>query len=189
MKSRRRLFRTGQHPALSKWKRSMQATVAFFAALILWIVMCAQPSATQLNPDFLVANIDPTVSPREDFFQYANGAWLKRNPIPEDQARWGIWSVVSEDIYSRLRRISEEAAAKKAPHGSSEQLIGDFWFTGMDSTTINKQGLAPLQPDLDRIDRIQSIRDLIDFVAILHKRHMLVDSYNQTHALFYDQVE
>jgi putative endopeptidase len=167
----------------------MRATVAFFAALILWIVTSAQPSATQPKPDFLVANIDPTVSPREDFFQYANGEWLKRNPIPEDQARWGIWSVVWEDIYSRLRRISEEAAAKKAPRGSSEQLIGDFWATGMDSAKVNKQGLAPLQPDLDRIDRIRSIEDLIDFVAVLHKRSMLTDSWIQPRVLFYGRVE
>jgi len=168
---------------------SMKRTVGLFTALILYVATL-QPAAAQSNQDFLVANIDATVSPHEDFFQYANGAWLKRNPIPDDAATWGIWNLASEDIYSRLRRISEEAAAKKAPRGSVERLIGDFWFTGMDAATINKQGLAPLQPDMNRIDRIRSIRDLIDFVAILHKRRTLIDAwFDQPSALFSDRVE
>ena len=172
---------------LAKGWHLMKPTVAFFAALILWMAT-VQPSAAQSKQDFLAANIDPTVSPREDFFQYANGEWLKRNPIPDDQGRWGIWNVVSEDVYARLRR-SEEAAAKNAPRGSVERLVGDFWFTGMDAATINKQGLAPLQPDMDRIDRIRSISDLIDFVAVLHKRRMLTDSWEQSRVLFYGRVE
>jgi putative endopeptidase len=165
----------------------MKPTVAVFAALTLWMATI-QPSAAQPKQDFLTANIDPTVSPREDFFQYANGEWFKRNPIPEDRGRWGIWSVVSEGIASRLRRISEEAATKKAPRGSIEQLIGDFWFTGMDSATVNKQGLAPLQPDLDRIDRIRSVRDLIDVVAIFHKRDQFIGN-PWYRVLFFGHVE
>ena len=172
-----------------KCRHSIKPTVAFFITLILWIGI-VQPSAAQSRQDFLTANIDTIVSPREDFFQYANGAWLKRNPIPEDAARWGIGNLTSEDIYARLRRISEEAAVKKAPRGSVERLIGDFWFTGMDAATINKQGLAPLQPDMGRIDRVHSIRDLIDFVAILHKRRTLIDAwFDQPSALFSDRVE
>jgi len=163
----------------------MKPTVSLFAALILWVATL-QPAAAQPKQDFLAANIDTTVSPQEDFFQYANGAWFKRNPIPEDAGRWGIWSLAGEDIASRLRRISEEAATKKAPRGSIEQLIGDFWFTAMDSATVNKQGLAPLQPDLDHIDRIRSIRDLIDVVAIFHNRDQ---SLRYGGVLFFGHVE
>jgi putative endopeptidase len=165
----------------------MQRTVAFVAALILWVATL-QPAAAQPKQDFLAANIDTTVSPREDFFQYANGAWFKRNPIPEDAGRWGIWNLAGEDIASRLRRISEEAATKKAPRGSIEQLIGDFWFTAMDSTTVNQQGLAPLQPDLDRINRIRSIRDLIDVVAIFHNRDQPITN-PWYRALFFGHVQ
>ena len=174
MRSPKRMFQHRLHRVLaSSCRLSMKPTVAFFAVLILWLATL-QPSAAQPKQDFLAANIDPTVSPREDFFQYANGGWFKRNPIPADEGRWGIRKLAEEEIYSRLRRISEEAAAKKAPPGSDERLIGDFWSAGMDSLRLNKQGLTPLQPDLDRIDRIRSIRELIDFVAVLHDRNMNV---------------
>jgi len=148
----------------------MKSTVPFFAVLILWMATSVQPSAAQTKQDFLAANIDLTVSPQDDFFQYANGGWFKRNPFPENYAVWGISNVASDEILARQRRVSEEAAAKKAPRGSIEQLIGDFWFTGMDVATVNKQGLAPLRRDLDSIERIRSISDLIDFAAILNKR-------------------
>lgn len=148
---------------------------AFSAVLVLWIATGGHPLMAQVGQDFLGANIDTTVSPRDDFFQYANGAWLKRNPIPEDQGRWGIWNVRLEDLYSRLRRASEAVAASPAPRGSVEQLIGDFWFAAMDSAAINRQGLAPLRPDLERIDAIRSTGDVIDVVAILHRRNFLLE--------------
>src|SRR6185436_12103704 len=133
----------------SETPRSPQSILAIFVALIVSLALLAQPlTAQHSKQDFLAANIDRTVSPRDDFFQYANGEWLKRNPIPPDQSSWGRSNVISEDLYARLRRVSEEAAAKKAPRGSSEQLIGDLWFTAMDAATLNKHGLAPLRPDL-----------------------------------------
>ncbi len=168
-----------------KLLRCIRPTVALVATMTLWTTVSAQPSATQAKQDFLTANIDPNVSPREDFFQYANGGWLKSNPIPADAARWGIGNVKSDTIYSQLRRISENAAAKKAPRGSDEQLIGDFWSTGMDVATVNKQGLKPIQSELDLINRIRSVRDLIDLVATLHKREMLVDSYIQPRGVLF----
>ena len=137
-------------------------------------VSSALPWTTAAQQDVLAA-IDRTGSPRDDFFQYANGEWLKRHPIPDDQARWGVANLISDEVYSQIRRISEDAAAKSARRGSAEQLIGDFWATGMDVATINRQGLSPLQADLDRIDKIQSIADVIDVVATMHRRTMLID--------------
>src|SRR3954468_7264881 len=160
-----------------KWCAFMQRSVGFSAALVLCAATGARTLAAQRKPDFLTANIDSTVSPREDFFQYANGAWLKRNPIPAGASRWGIWNVVSAEVDSRLRRVNEDAAAKKAPKGSPEQLIGDFWLTGTDSVTITRQGLAPLQPDFERIDRIRTIPDLIDVVAEFHTREQFIGGF------------
>lgn len=134
----------------------------------------------------LSVNIDPAVSPRDDFFQHANGEWLRRNPIPEDQTRWGISNVVSQEIYAQLRRISEEAASKTAPRGSAEQLIGDVWATGMDAATINAQGLTPLRPDLERIEQIRSLDDLMEVVATLHRRNMLADDYFVRQRVLFD---
>ena len=141
----------------------------------MWIATSGHPLVAQVRQDVLAANIDTTVSPRDDFFQYANGAWLQRNPIPADQGIWGIWNVRGEALDGRLRRASEAAAASSAPRGSVEQLIGDFWIAAMDSSAINRQGLAPLQPDLERIDAIRSTGDVIDVVAILHRRNFLLE--------------
>src|SRR5215213_7639703 len=85
------------------------------------------------KPDVLAVNMDSSVSPAQNFFQFANGGWIKRNPIPDDQGSWGIGNLVIEENLERLRQISEKAAAAKAAQGSSEQKIGDFWATAMDS--------------------------------------------------------
>ena len=156
----------------SDWPYILRRVALSITALL---AVSSAPWATSAQPDILAANIDRTASPRDDFFQYANGEWLKRHPIPDDQARWGVANVISNEVYTQIQRISEDAAAKKAHRGSAEQLIGDCWATGMDATTINKQGLSPLRPDLDRIDRIQSITDVIDVVASMHRRTMLID--------------
>jgi putative endopeptidase len=186
-----RLVWRSRYPAPApRWPYLASLTAALYITVLLSLAMSAPPSASQVAQDSLSVNIDPTVSPREDFFRYAGGEWLRRNPIPEDQARWGIWNVASDEIYARLRTICEKAAARRAARGSAEQLVGDVWATGMDSAAINKQGLAPLKPDLDRIGEIRSVRDLIDVVAMLHRRNMLVDSFFvRQRVLFDDGVE
>src|SRR5256885_2279701 len=92
-----------------------------------------QPPATKAAPreDILVVNMDTTVNPGDDFFTYANGGWLKRNPIPASESAWGIGNLVRDELYVQLRTIDEAAAQKKAPPGSDEQKIGDFWTTAM----------------------------------------------------------
>ena len=120
-------------------------------------------------PDFLAENIDTTVNPASDFFAYANGGWIKKNPIPSDQSAWGIGYLVQEDIYSRLRTINEKAAAEQSAPGSISQKIGDFWFSGMDSAGIERQGLAPLMPALLQIRKIYNLQTLMREAAELHK--------------------
>ncbi len=121
------------------------------------------------NVDVLVANMDSTVSPSQDFFLFANGGWIVKNPIPGDQGSWGIGNLVVEENLKRLRELSEKAAATKAAPGSTEQKIGDFWATAMDSVTIEQQGLQPLKPYLDRIDAITDVASLIATTAALKK--------------------
>ncbi len=120
-------------------------------------------------PDFLAENIDTTVNPASDFFAYANGGWIKKNPIPSDQSAWGIGYLVQEDIYTRLRSINEKAAAEQSASGSISQKIGDFWFSGMDSASIERQGLAPLMPNLLQIRKIYNLQTLLREAAELHK--------------------
>ncbi len=114
------------------------------------------------NPkkDILIANMDTSISPRKDFFAYANGGWLKRNPIPTSESNWGIGNLVEEDIKIKLKEINEKASSEKANKGSDSQKIGDFYRAGMDSVKLNLRGIAPLLPYLKRVDSANNINDL-----------------------------
>ncbi|WP_458071516.1 M13 family metallopeptidase [Rhodanobacter sp. BL-MT-08] len=123
----------------------------------------AMAASTAATPDVVAANIDSAIKPGDDFFSFANGAWLKSHPIPASEAEWGIGKLVQEDLYDKLRKISEDAAAtKQTAVGSDEQKIGDFWSTAMDSALAERQGLTPLKPELDRIDAITNVQGALD---------------------------
>ncbi|WP_445146157.1 M13 family metallopeptidase [Dyella sp. Tek66A03] len=116
-----------------------------------------------LPRDVVAANIDASVNPGDDFFQFANGAWLKSNPIPAQESMWGIGQVVQDDLYVKLRKISETAAAQKsAASGSDEQKVGDFWTTAMDQALADKLGLSPLKDELARIDAVHDLQSALD---------------------------
>ena len=115
------------------------------------------------------ANMDTTVHPGDNFFYYANGAWLKKNPIPGDQTRWGSFNELQENNYKALHQLLDDAAAKKdAAKGSPEQKVGDFYRSGMDSAGIDKAGITPLKPILDRINAIQDGNGVMTEVAMEH---------------------
>ncbi len=138
-------------------------------SLVMLVISCNQKDASS-KPDFLAANLDTTVSPAEDFFQYANGGWIKNNKIPEAESGWGIGNLVQEEIYARLKKINEDAVRDNAKKGTITQKIGDFWYSGMDTDNIEQSGLKPLKADLDRIDSIRGINDLVNVVADLHTK-------------------
>ena len=117
------------------------------------------------KPDILHAALDTTVAPGDDFFSYANGTWIKNNPIPTSESNMGIGKKVQDEIYTRLRQTSIEAADAKATAGSNQQKIGDFWAVGMDSVKANQLGYAPLKPELDRIAAMKSVADVPSVVG------------------------
>jgi putative endopeptidase len=117
-----------------------------------------------------VKNLDTTVSADADFFHYANGGWIKQNPIPETESRWGSFNELRDKNREILKKILDEASGdKNASKGSSKQLIGDFYFSGMDSARIEKEGLNPLKADLDNISAIKDVNGIVDEVASLHR--------------------
>ena len=122
-----------------------------------------------IKGDVLAVNLDTTVNPGEDFFQYANGGWIKNNPIPGDQSSWGIGNLVNEENLKRLREISEKAAKSGGVKGSAEQKIGDFWTMAMDSAKIEADGLKPLQPWMDKVNAITDVKSLLAIVTELKK--------------------
>ena len=143
------------------------------ALLLLILFSCKQSSSkdsasTLVKPDFVFNNLDTTTSPAKDFFQYANGNWIKNNPIPPDQSSWGIGDLVIEENIKRLRQISEAAAKKNSSSpGTPDQLIGDFWSSGMDSAKIEADGFKYLKPYLDKINAINDLPSLMKLVTEL----------------------
>ena len=111
-------------------------------AAVLFIIF--QASIFSQEGDFLTRNIDKSVDPGQDFFKYATGTWMKNNPIPESERAWGIGNLVEEETYARIKSIIAEAASKNSPKGTSEQKVGDFYFSGMDTINIEKLGIFPL---------------------------------------------
>lgn len=143
----------------------MRRTPSFLRiALLAAALACATGAvaADAAQPDFLAAHIDASVDPGVDFFEYANGAWLKAHPIPASESGWGIGDEVDEELYSRLRAISEEAAKANAAPGSDQQKIGDFWSTAMDTAKADALGAHPLDAELARIDAIDSVGGVLD---------------------------
>ncbi len=140
--------------------------------IVLPLMVCVSFIACKQNtkPDFIAADIDSTIKPSEDFFLYANGKWLKNNPIPDVESGWGVGNLVNEELYDRKRKINEKAVEEKAAAGTVSQKIADFWQSGMDSAAIEKQALQPLQEDLSSIDKIKSAADIIHVTASFHKK-------------------
>jgi putative endopeptidase len=115
-----------------------------------------------------LANLDTTVSPCTDFYDYANGGWVKNNPIPASESRWGSFNELAERNNAVLRELLTEAASNTtAAKGSASQLIGDFYASGMDSAAANKAGITPIKPELDRVAAIKTADDLVKTVADL----------------------
>ena len=144
----------------------------FFSIACIGFVSCnnaGKKSATN-KPDVVAANIDTTVSPGEDFFLYANGGWIKRTPIPGAESGWGIGNMVQDEIYGRLKKISEDAAKENASAGTVSQKIGDFWKSGMDSAAIDKAGLSPLQSEIKQIDAVTNTEQLMTVGADFQKK-------------------
>ena len=131
-------------------------------------------SQQKTGEDFLDNAIDTTVNPGADFFKYATGKWEKENPIPKSEKYWGLPNLVNEETYSQVKGILREAENSNASAGSNEQKIGDFYFTGMDTTDIEKLGYSPIQPELDKINSIKTKKDLFETAAMLHREGVSV---------------
>ncbi len=111
--------------------------------------------------DRIFKNIDTTVKPGDDFFLYANGKWLKENPIPAAYSSWSIGNLVQDDLRNKLKKINEDALKANAEKGTNTQKIGDFYYSGLDTANIEKQGLSPLKTELELIDKITDIKGLV----------------------------
>jgi putative endopeptidase len=136
----------------------------------------ADPAAPAADAEhYLDSIVDRSADPRQDFFQYAVGKWLKDNPIPGSERSWGVAHVVQDETYRRLVLINEDAVRDTAAaKGSAARKIGDFWFAAMDLQSIDEQGLLPLGGEFERIALIKTRPELLAQIARL--QHMGVEA-------------
>jgi endothelin-converting enzyme/putative endopeptidase len=128
------------------------------------------PPATPELRVFDPSLIDKSVDPCDNFYKYSCNGWFARNPLPPDQTSYGRFTELYELNRLHLRQILEQASAPAAASSRSanEQKIGDDYASCMDTATIDKLGLAPLQPQLDRIAALKSASQLPALLAYLH---------------------
>jgi putative endopeptidase len=139
--------------------------------LPVWGQSAESPSPSQSGLD--LSAIDKTADPCADFYQYACGNWVKNNPIPKEESRWGRFSELHERNQKILRQIAEDSATH-TDRSALDQKVGDFYGSCMAEDDIEKLGTKPLGEELGRIKAIQSPKDLVNEVARLHARQVNV---------------
>ena len=138
---------------------ALSLAAAFFAAACSPAPRAAQPAPRAASTIDLSA-LDRSVAPGDDFFAWANGTWMKTTEIPADQSSWGSGGEMTERTAKRTADLIAEAARSNAPAGSEARKIGDTYTAFLDEAAIERKGLAPLQPELARIEAIADARGL-----------------------------
>lgn len=144
--------------------RFFRFTAALTVTLSLSLGTMAQSKA------FDTSRMDTSVEACTDFFQYANGGWLKNTEIPAAESRWGTFNILGDSNTSILKEILDNSAKTKAAAGTDTQLIGDFYATCMDEAAIEKAGVSPLNDYFKQIDSINDAKSLQKQIAVMHSQ-------------------
>jgi putative endopeptidase len=116
----------------------------------------AKPASVKPPGAFDVSDLDRSVDPCADFYEFACGGWRKANPIPADQTRWGRFNELAERNREELHQILEKATDPKAARSPIEAKVGDYYAACMDEPAIEAKGLSPVKPLLDQVDALDS---------------------------------
>ena len=148
---------------------SLAAPVCLAQTLASTVDTGSAPASVPKKPvSFDLSAIDKTADPCTDFYQYACGNWKKDNPIPADQVRWGRFNELADRnnylLYKDLK------AAADAPKSALQKQYGDYFAACMNTELADKLGAQPLQPDLDAIAAIASVKDLAAYNAKQERR-------------------
>lgn len=146
-------------------RKPVKLLLLLAAATVTVQYACQRSEATK-GVGINLSNLDSTVLPDHDFFHHATGGWTKANPIPEDQVRWGSFNELAENNKKHLHEIAEAASKLSGTtKGSPEQLVGDFWYSAMDTAGIEAAGAGPIKADMEAIDKLSNMDEVMNFVS------------------------
>ncbi len=128
----------------------------------------APPPNTSKAHSFDLDAIDKTADPCVDFYQYACGNWMKRNPIPPEYPSWGTFSVLRDRNQEILRQILEEAAQPDPKRSAVMQKVGDYYQSCMDEKAADAAGAKPVEAELKRIAALRDKKDIATELVHLH---------------------
>ena len=114
------------------------------------------------------ADMDMSVRPGDDFYQYAGGGWLNANPMKPEYSSYGVFNDLAETNRKQIRELFENLSKEKHAFGSVGQKVADLYNMAMDSVRLNKEGAAPLQKDLDKVKAFSKKADFTAFIADQH---------------------
>ena len=150
-------------------RRFYLVLVMALCASLGWGQQAAAPEAApQRMKSFDLDALDRSVEPCQNFYQFACGGWIKANPVPPDQTRWGRFELLREYNHALTRNILEKAAANTKSTDPNQRKIGDYYATCMNEKAIDAKGLAPAEKWIRQIDGIKNTQDLTRVVAALH---------------------
>jgi putative endopeptidase len=165
---------------LPRLKEKLMKPIFYKLSLLSSLAICQTSWSTVLNtttaekepkvPCFSIDYMDKSINPGTDFYHYANGNWVKNNPVPADKARWGSFSELAELNQFRLHSILEEALKdKQASPGTPKREVGDFFASAMNTGQLERLKFEPIKKELEAIDSIKSTDDLFKVLAKFHK--------------------
>ncbi|NDV47278.1 M13 family peptidase [Paludibacter sp. 221] len=144
----------------------MKKLILPIIALTLMTTAC-NPKKDTLKPGIDVNNLDTSISPKVDFYQYACGGWMERNPLTGEYSRFGSFDKLAEDNREQLKGLIENIASQPAQQGTIEQKIGDLYNLAMNSEKLNADGYAPMSADLQKIASVKSKKDFSTLIPEL----------------------
>lgn len=130
---------------------------------------CSQNNTSEQKQDLNLANLDTTVTPGADFYQYATGGWQKANPIPDEYSRYGTFDKLREENQKQIKELIEELSKKNNAFGSNAQKVSDLYKMGIDSVKLNAEGAAPIRPFLEEIAAANTEKEIIRLIAKIGK--------------------
>ena len=134
-------------------------------AIMAAATSCGTKSAGEKVPAIDLANLDPSISAKEDFYQYATGGWQKNHPLKPEYSRYGSFDVLRENNEIRLNELFQGLSSVKAEKGSVQQKISDLYAMGLDSTRLNAEGVNPVKPYLDALESVKDVESFVRAMA------------------------